>query len=77
MMRGMADGHTFANLDANDDGAVELTRSGRTAASLSREFVGGGTPGVRVELAENGKGAPQGAVLNWGCQYWVRCLGRF
>jgi len=54
----MADGHTFANLDANDDGAVELTRSGRTAASLSKEFVGGGTPGVRVELAENGKGAP-------------------
>jgi hypothetical protein len=35
MMRGMADGHPFADLDANDDGAVELTRSGRTAASLS------------------------------------------
>jgi hypothetical protein len=66
MMRGMADGHPFADLDANDDGAVELTRSGRTAASLSTcpvrppssvkrcygtpNCIGGGTPGVGVAL---------------------------
>lgn len=66
MMRGMADGHPFADLDANDDGAVELTRSGRTAASLSTcpvrppssvkrcygtpNCIGGGAPGVGVNV---------------------------
>ena len=50
----------------------ELTRQRR-----ENRFVGGGTPGVGVELAENVKGASEGPVLNWGCQYSARCLGRF
>jgi hypothetical protein len=93
MMRGMADGHPFADLDANDDGAVELTRSGRTAASLSTcpvrppssvkrcygtpNCIGGGIPGVGVELAENGKGAPEGPVLNWGVPVLGTLFGAF
>ena len=50
----------------------ELTRQRR-----ENRFVGGGTPGVGIELAEQGKGAAEGPVLNWGCQYSARCLGRF